>query len=137
MLYHLYREGKKFVIRCKIPVSESYRPSATSVPYHKLNVEATNAVASLVSDANGNDPDLTKHPWALHSLWRLPASQDVAVILEWQPATAIPQTATAGDVTPVASSSTTSLTPLRSSGVEEADDTASIMYVIPFVHTRG
>jgi hypothetical protein len=138
MLYHLHKEGSKYVIKCSIPVTQDYKPLVIPAPYSKLDIEATKAIASLVSDANNNNPDLTKHPWALHSVWRLATLLGIAVILEWQPATTMTRTTTAGDVTPVESGSTTLFTPLRLLSVAGADETASILYVIPYVHyTRG
>ncbi len=108
---------------------EGYKPFAASAAYAQLEIEATKAIASLVSDANGNEPDLTKHPWALHSIWRLAAPFGIAVILEWQPAKAgsqVPQVL-------VASGSPTAFATLRSSSAAEAGETASILYVVPYV----
>ena len=109
MLYHLHREGANYAIKCKIPVVEGYKPSATPVPYNQLAVEATKALASLVSDANGNNPDLTKHPWVLLSVWKLLVPLGLAVILEWQPVGVGPRTVSLGNVTSVPSSSATTL----------------------------
>jgi hypothetical protein len=134
MLYHLHKEGANYVVRCNIPVTQGYKPLATPAPYNKLDIEATKAIASLVSDANGNNPDLTRHPWALHSVWGLAAPRGIAVILEWQPAAAMPRAITAGYVTSVASSSTTTFTQSGLSNVPETDETASMLYVIPYVH---
>jgi hypothetical protein len=133
MLYHLSKEGGVYVMKYKIPVVEGHKPSGVSLMYNQIDLEASSVIASLVWEANGNDPDLTKHPWALHSVWRLPAAQTLAVILEWQPTSALPRTLVVGNMTTMASSSTSMFTPSRSSNVAEADDTASIMYVVPHV----
>jgi len=152
MLYHLHKEGAGYAVRCNIPVTQDYKPLATPAPYNKLDTEATKAIASLVSEANGNDPDLTKHPWALRSVWGLAAPQGIAVLLEWQPAAAMPRFVTADDATSVTSGSMTPRTvvagygssvasgsgTVRWKGVDEADETGSFMYVIPYAHyTRG
>ena len=133
MLYHLDVQNGLYVVKYKIPVIEGYKPSTVLFSYYQLEVTATKAIESLVSDANGNDPDLTNHPWALHGVWKVPGSQSIAVILEWQPASAGPRTITTGSVTPAASSSTTAFPPLTSPSVAEADETASIVYVVPYV----
>jgi hypothetical protein len=127
MLYHLHKTGGRYVIKYKIPVAEGHTPFTTCIPYDQLDFEASKAIASLVSDANDNNLDLTKHPWALHSVWALSAPQGVVVILEWQPVSTMPQTATVGYVPPVESSSTNVFNPLRSSSVAEASETASIL----------
>jgi hypothetical protein len=132
MIYHLNKEGGAYVIKYKIPVVEGHKPSAVSLMYNQIDHEASSVTASLVWDAKGNDPDLTKYPWALHSVWRLPQPQTLAVILEWQPASALP-TLAVGNMTPMTSSGTVMFTPLRSSSVAEVDETASIMYIVPYV----
>ena len=107
----------------------SYCPlPGLSVPYDQVDVEASKVIASLISDANGNDPDLAKHPWALHSIWRLSMMRSLGVILEWQPACAVPQTVPVDDV---ASSGTLTFIPLTPSN---AGETASILYVVQYVH---
>ena len=133
MLYHLHKEGERYVMKYKIPVVEGHRPLTTHVPYDMLDIEASKAIALLVSGANGHNLDLTKHPWALHSIWRLMAPQGLIVILEWQPASTGPQAVTIGNVTPVRGSSTTVVVPFMSSGVAEASETASILYVLQCV----
>ena len=133
MLYHLDVQNAKYVVKYKIPVVEGHNPSTVAYLYKQLQRGMIKAIASLVSEANGNDPDLTNHPWALHSVWKVPGSPSIAVILEWQPASAVPRTITTGNVTPAASSSTTAFTRLRSPSVTDADETASILYVVPYV----
>ena len=133
VLYHLHKEGAIYVIRCKISVAEGYKPTSAPVPYDKLDTEATKAIALLVSDSNGSEPDLTKHPWALLGVWVLAFPQGVAVTLEWQPAGVGPRAVSVGDVTSVASSSTTEFATLRSPRVADDGDTASILYVVPYV----
>ena len=136
MLYHLDVQNGKYVVKYKIPVVEGYNPSTVAYSYRSLQRGMTKAIASLVSEANGNDPDLTNHPWALHSVWKVQGTLNIAVILEWQPASAVPRTITTGNVTPATSSSTTAIPRLRSPSVTDADETASILYVVPFVdHT--
>lgn len=135
VLYHLHKEGAEYVLRCKIPVAEGYKPASTPLPYDKLDTEATKAIATLVSDINGNEPDLTKHPWALFGVWVLVHPQGIAVTLEWQPASVGPRAVSVGNVTPVASSSTIGFDTLRLSSAAEDDETASIMYVVPNVET--
>src|SRR5258708_9710626 len=90
MLYHLNNKNGHHILSYKIPVSEGHNPSNVSVSYDQLDVEVRDVISSLVWDANGNDPDLTKHPWALHSVWKLQASHGLGVILRWQPAIAVP-----------------------------------------------
>jgi len=107
MLYHLHKTGGRYVVGYKIPVAEGHRPSTAYIPYDQLDTQETKAIASLVADANDNNPDLTKHPWALYGVWKLSAPQGVVVILEWQPASSVPPTVTVGGVTPVGGSSTT------------------------------
>lgn len=124
MLYHLNKVGGAYVIKYKMPVCENHKPSTVSLAYDHIDRETCTAIASHISGANGNDQDLTKHPWALHSIWRLSTSQDVAIILEWQPARAVPHIATVGSVVPVASSSTPTFIPLRPG---DAGETASIL----------
>ena len=136
MLYHLKKENGKYVLGHKIPVSEGYKASDLPLSYNELDADVRDVISSLVWDANGNNPDLTKHPWALHSIWKLQASKGLAVILEWQPASAVPRTSVVGgNATPVASSSTFMFASSRSSGssMTEADETSSILYVIPKV----
>ena len=136
MLYHLKKEDGKYVLGHKIPVSEGHKASDVSLLYNDLDVEARDVISSLVLDANGNNPDMTKHPWALHSVWKFQASKGLGVILEWQPASAVPQTSVVGgNATPVASSSPFMFASSRSSGssMTEADETSSILYVIPKV----
>jgi hypothetical protein len=132
MLYHLNKEGGVYVINYKISVVEGHKPSAVSLMYSQIDLEVSGVIASLVWDTNGNNPDLMKHPWVLHSVWRLPAPQALAAIFEWQPASAL-ATLVVGNMTPMSGSSTTMFSPLRSSSVAEADETASIMYVVPYV----
>jgi len=128
VLYHLNKENGQYVLSHKLPVSEGHKPSDTSLSYNQIELEARDVVSSLVWDANGNEPDMTRHPWALHSVWKLQLSQGLAVLLEWQPARAVPRTSVVvgGNATPVASSSTSLLTPSRSSSLVETDETASI-----------
>ena len=59
--------------------------------------------------------------------------EGLAVTLEWQPAGVGPRAVSVGNVTPVASSNTIDFATLRSSRAAEADDTASILYVVPYV----
>lgn len=131
MLYHLHKEGATYVVMRKIPVIQGYKPLGIPASYHQLDVGATKAIASLISDANANDPDLTKHPWALLSIWRLATPEGIAVILEWQPASTVPRTVTVGNVSPNVPPMGSSSTP--SSAVAEFDETASILCVIPSV----
>jgi hypothetical protein len=122
-------------VRHKVQDPRGRRPQALRCLAHvqpDRRHEASSVTASLVWDAKGNDPDLTKYPWALHSVWRLPQPQTLAVILEWQPASALP-TLAVGNMTPMTSSGTVMFTPLRSSSVAEVDETASIMYIVPYV----
>ena len=79
MLYHLDRLGGTYVIKYIIPVVEGHQPSTAVLPYDPINVEACKVSASLISDANGNDPNLTKQPWALHSIWRLSMMRSLGV----------------------------------------------------------
>jgi hypothetical protein len=65
MLYHLSKEGGVYLINYKIPVVKGHEPSAVSLMYNRIESSFT---ASLVWDANGNDPDLTEHPCALDSV---------------------------------------------------------------------
>ena len=65
---------------------------AAFLGYNRLDPKATKAIAALVSRANGDEPDLTRHPWALLGVWGLsapapqtPAPEGAIVILEWQP----------------------------------------------------
>lgn len=90
MLYHLQRKNSTYVETFKIPVDSL--PSSLRLPYNHLDIKATKAIALLVSRANGDEPDLTKHPWALLGVWGLsalapqtPAPEGAVVILEWQP----------------------------------------------------
>ena len=131
MLYHLHKEGATYVVMRKIPVIQGYKPLGLPASYHQLDIGATKAIASLISGANGNEPDLTKHPWALLSIWRLATPEGITVILEWQPASTVLRIVTIGNVAsnvpPIESSST------PSSAVAEFDETASILSVIPSV----
>jgi len=91
MLYHLRAGTRGYTIAHKFPVSENYQPSLVSLSYNQIDQrDARGVIASLVSGANGNDPDLTRHPWALHSIWML-QDQGLAVILECQHAGALPR----------------------------------------------
>ena len=54
-------------------------------------------------------------------------SQNIAVIFEWQRASAVPRTVTADNLTPIESSSTTPFTALTSLSVAETGETASIL----------
>ena len=131
MLYHLNNKDGKWVLSYKIPVIEGHKPSNLSLSYDQLAVEVRDAISSLVWDANGNNPDLIDHPWALHSVWKLQASPGLGVILEWQPASATPRTNVIGEnTTPVMRSRTFMLAPSWSSSMAEADETSSILYVI-------
>ena len=108
--------------------------SARGIDSDKLVTEIlqTRMSSAIAAGANGNNRDLTEHPWALHSIFGLLASQDIAVILEWQPASAVPHTVTVGNMVPVARSSTPTCIPLMPSIsiTGEASETASILYVI-------
>ena len=130
MLYHLTKDGEEYVLGYKLPVSEGHRPPDHSLPYEKIDLRVRDVISSLVWDANSNEPDLTRHPWALHSVWKLQVSQGLAVILEWQPASAVPRVSVVGgNATPVAADNTFVFTTMRSSGLAEADETNSIKYV--------
>ena len=133
MLYHLHKEGARYVIKCKIPVAEGYKPASTPIPYNKLDTEATKVITSLISDINDGEPDLTKHPWSLLGVWVLAFPQGVAVVLEWQPAGVGPRAVSVGDVTPVASGSTTAFATLITPRAADDGDAASILYVVPYV----
>lgn len=90
MQYHLQKENSTYVEKFKIPVDSL--PSSARFPFNRLDTKATKAIAFLVSRANGDEPDMTSHPWALLGVWGLsapasqtPAPEGVVVILEWQP----------------------------------------------------
>ena len=131
MLYHLTKHGEEYVLGHKVPVSEGHRPSNLLLSYSQIDVSARDVISSLVCDANGNDPDLTRHPWALHSIWKLQASQGLALILEWQPASVVPRMSiVGGNTTPVTTNNSFIFTPVRSSSLAEVDETNSIKYVV-------
>ena len=127
MLYYFEKEHERYVMKYKIPVIEGHKPISIGTSYDKLDIEASKAIASLISEANGSNPDLTKHLWALSSIWQLMPAVSMVVILEWQPACMQPQAATVGNVIPVASSSMTAFNPFRSSSKKVAGETASIL----------
>jgi len=75
----------------KIPVAANYRPKKEKLPYSQIASRAQEAVTNLVWGVNGNNRDLTKHPWALLGIYEATlTTKSFAVILQWQPAEAVP-----------------------------------------------
>jgi len=92
MLYHLSRTSQYlYDLNLSLPVAADYQPAKEKMVYAQLGSRAQEAVASLVRQANGNNQDLTKHPWALLGVYEATlTTKSFAVILQWQPAEAIP-----------------------------------------------
>jgi hypothetical protein len=91
MLYYLTRTPQDhYVVNIKLPVTADYQAAEEKLRYAQLDVEAREAITELVWRANGHNPDLTNHLWALLCAFKASMENSLAVTLQWQPAEASP-----------------------------------------------
>lgn len=71
-------------------VDPEYPMGGKGVTYDWLDSEWRKAVKDQIDRLNAYDPDMTRHPWALHKLFKVnyPGRQNViegiTMILQWQ-----------------------------------------------------
>jgi hypothetical protein len=73
-------------------VDSNYPMGGKAVTYDWLDGEWRKAVKEQIDRLNAYDPDVTRHPWALHRLFKVtnshPAKQNtiegITMILQWQ-----------------------------------------------------
>lgn len=132
MLSHLNVPNGIYVVKYKFPVVEGHTPSTILYPYNQLQLGMIKVTASRLG-SQWQRPGSHESPMGTAQRLECPSVPSIAVILEWQPASGVPRTVNTGNVTLVASSNRTTFPPLRSSSVTYADETASILYVVPYV----
>jgi len=82
--------GEPILLRHQIMVDPNCAVGGKAVTYDWLDTEWRKAVKEQIDRLNAFDPDVTRHPWALHKLFRInhPGKQNViegvTMILQWQ-----------------------------------------------------
>jgi hypothetical protein len=82
--------SEPILLRHQIMVDPNCALGAKVVTYDWLDGEWRKAVKEQIDRLNAYDPDMTRHPWALHKLFRIshPGRQNViegvTMILQWQ-----------------------------------------------------